>query len=69
MKLATLKNGSRDGQLIVVSSDNRSAVIVESIATSMQDAIDNWADVSAELTAVYEKLNNDEITDVFNFAI
>jgi len=66
MKLATLENGSRDGQLIVVSSDNRSAVIVESIATTMQEAIDNWKEVSVELTEVYNKLNNDEITDVFD---
>lgn len=65
MKLASLNNGSRDGQLIVVSQDNKTAVIVESIATSMQEAIDNWHDVSAELTEVYNKLNNDEITDVF----
>jgi len=65
MKLATLNNGSRDGQLIVVSRDNRNAVIVESIATTMQDALDNWAEVSVELTDVYNKLNNDEITDVF----
>jgi fumarylacetoacetate (FAA) hydrolase len=66
MKLATLENGSRDGQLIVVSRDNRSAVIVESIATNMQEAIDNWDDVSEELTEVYEKLNNNDITDVFD---
>lgn len=66
MKLAALENGSRDGQLIVVSQDNRTAVIVESIATNMQDAVDNWSDVSAELTEVYNKLNNDEISDVFD---
>lgn len=66
MKLASLNNGSRDGQLVVVSKDNRTAVIVESIATSMQDAIDNWDEVSVELTEVYSKLNNGEITDVFD---
>ncbi len=66
MKLATLNNGSRDGQLIIVSQDNCTAVIVESIVTSMQDAIDNWSDVSTELTEVYTKLNNGEITDAFD---
>ena len=66
MKLATLNNGSRDGQLIVVSKDNSSAVIVESIATSMQEALDNWAEVLPQLTEVFEKLNSDKITDVFD---
>jgi fumarylacetoacetate (FAA) hydrolase len=65
MKLASLKNGSKDGQLIVVSQDNKTAVIVESIATTMQEAIDNWDDVSEELLEVYVKLNNNDITDVF----
>ncbi|MFK8012449.1 MAG: fumarylacetoacetate hydrolase family protein, partial [Marinicellaceae bacterium] len=53
-------------QLIVVSRDNKSAVIVESIATNMQEAIDNWDDVIDELTEVYDKLNNNDITDVFD---
>ena len=65
MKLATLSNGSRDGQLIVVNKSGTHAVIVESIATSMQDALDNWAEVSPQLVEVYDKLNNDDITDVF----
>ena len=66
MKLATLENGSRDGQLIVVSRDNRKAVIVESIATNMQEAIDNWDELSEELIEVYDLLNKNEITDAFD---
>jgi len=65
MKLATLNNGSKDGQLIVVNRQGTNAVIVESIATTMQQALDNWDEISPQLTAVYEKLNNNEITDVF----
>ncbi|MBL4658889.1 MAG: fumarylacetoacetate hydrolase family protein [Alcanivoracaceae bacterium] len=65
MKLATLSNGSRDGQLVVVNKKGSNAVIVESIATSMQDALDNWREVSPQLNEVYDKLNNDDITDVF----
>ena len=66
MKLATLNNGSRDGQLIVVSRDNTQAVIVESIATTMQQVLDDWANVSPQLIEVFDKLNNNDITDVFD---
>ncbi len=69
MKLATLNNGSRDGQLIVVSRDNTQAVIVESIATTMQQVLDDWANISPQLIEVYGKLNKNEITDVFDLDI
>ncbi|MBL4772964.1 MAG: fumarylacetoacetate hydrolase family protein [Alcanivoracaceae bacterium] len=69
MKLATLNNGSRDGQLVVVNRVGTNAVIVESIATSMQEALDNWAEVLPQLTEVYDKLNNNEITDVFDLDV
>ncbi|VAW36417.1 Fumarylacetoacetate hydrolase family protein [hydrothermal vent metagenome] len=65
MKLATLNNGSRDGQLIVVNRAGTQAVIVESIATTMQQALDDWSDISPQLQQVYEKLNDDAIIDVF----
>ena len=43
MKLATLRNGSRDGQLVVVSRDLARALPVQRIAATMQEALDNWA--------------------------
>jgi fumarylacetoacetate (FAA) hydrolase len=43
MKLATLRNGSRDGQLVVVSRDLTRALPVQRIAATMQEALDNWA--------------------------
>ena len=40
MKLATQNNDTRDGRLIVVSSDN-TRYATPSVAT-MQDALDDW---------------------------
>ena len=42
MKLATLKNNTRDGQLVVVSRSLDKAVVVNDIAATLQAAIDNW---------------------------
>ena len=42
MKLATLRNGTRDGQLVVVSRDLKWAMPVPSIAPTLQAALDDW---------------------------
>jgi fumarylacetoacetate (FAA) hydrolase len=42
MKLATLKDGSRDGQLVVVSRDMSQAHFANGIATRLQQAPDDW---------------------------
>ena len=41
MKLATLRAGSRDGQLVVVSNDLTRCLSVMPIAT-LQSALDEW---------------------------
>jgi len=68
MKLATLKNNTRDGQLVVVSRDLSTAVVVTDIADTLQQAIDNWSEVSHKLATVYQALNNGTVehTLVFN---
>ena len=68
MKLATLKNNTRDGQLVVVSRDLSTAVVVTDIADTLQQAIDNWSEVSDKLATVYQALNNGTVehTLVFN---
>ena len=43
MKLASLKEGGRDGTLVVVNRDMSKAVKVPDIAPTMQAALDNWA--------------------------
>ena len=46
MKLATLKDGTRDGKLVIVSSDLTLFTDATHIAPTLQSALDNWAEVS-----------------------
>ena len=52
MKLATLKNGTRDGRLVVVSRDLARAVDASAIAPTMQFALEHWDDVETRLQAL-----------------
>jgi fumarylacetoacetate (FAA) hydrolase len=56
MKMASLRFG-RDGELIVVSKDLRTAVKAAGIAPTMQYALDNWDTVSPALERLYRALN------------
>lgn len=67
MKLATLKNGTRDGRLVVVSTDLTSAVGVAEIAPTMQAALDDWAALAPRLEAVSNALNKGQATHAFAF--
>ena len=67
MKLATLKNNTRDGQLVVVSRNLEKAVAVADIAITLQIALDNWQEISPKLAQVYQALNNGEITNAISF--
>ena len=67
MKLATLKDGSRDGQLVVVSRDLKTAQIANGIATTLQRALDDWDFMKPQLEAVYEGLNSGKAANVFDF--
>ena len=67
MKLATLKDGSRDGQLIVVSRDLKTAQIANGIAPTLQRALDDWDFIKTQLEAVYESLNSGKAVNVFDF--
>ncbi|MEQ1666159.1 MAG: 2-keto-4-pentenoate hydratase, partial [Bdellovibrionales bacterium] len=58
MKLATLKNSkSRDGELVVVSRDNRYAVKVPQIASSLREAIEKWSTSLPQLEKIYTQIN------------
>ena len=57
MKLATLKNGRRDGQLVVVSRDLRLCQTVPAIAPTLQAALDDWDAIAPQLQGAYEALN------------
>jgi fumarylacetoacetate (FAA) hydrolase len=60
VKLASLKSG-RDGQLVVVSNDLTRMAPATEIARTLQGALDNWAEVSAQLTDLHSKLESGEI--------
>jgi fumarylacetoacetate (FAA) hydrolase len=67
MKLATLHNGSRDGQLVVVSRDLGRAVAVPRIAATLQAALDDWSRKAAQLREVAEALEGGDAKDAFPF--
>ncbi len=61
MKLATLRDSTRDGKLIVVSMDNKKFVEAAGIAKSMQEALDRWDETCPQLTKLYQDLNAGKI--------
>ena len=67
MKLATLKDGSRDGQLVVVSRDLASAHFASGIATRMQHLLDDWNFISPQLEDLYATLNGGKARHAFAF--
>ena len=67
MKLATLKNGRRDGALVVVSQDNTRAVFATDTAPTLQYALDNWEEASPSLQEKYKNLNKGKEADAFPF--
>ena len=61
MKLASLKEGGRDGTLIVVNYELALAVAVPHVAPTMQFAIENWKNVYPELESIYVDLNEKKL--------
>jgi fumarylacetoacetate (FAA) hydrolase len=67
MKLATLKDGSRDGQLAVISRDLKTAHLAVDICGTMQRALDDWAFHAPQLQSLYEMLNQQRAKNAFPF--
>ena len=67
MKLASLKNGSRDGRLVVVLRDLSRAVDAAAIAPTMQFAIEHWAWVEPGLRTLSGALDAGSAPAVFDF--
>ena len=57
MKLATYRDGSRDGQLVVVSRDLSTAHYATGIADRLQQVLDDWNFISPQLQDLYQTLN------------
>lgn len=64
MKLATYKNNTRDGKLMLVNRDLTKAIEVADVAATMQQALDNWREIEPVLQARYDALNNDSANAV-----
>ncbi len=67
MKLATYKDGSRDGQLAVVSRDLGLAHFATGSATRLQQALDDWNFIAPQLQDLYVTLNHGKARHAFAF--
>ena len=67
MKLATYKDGSRDGQLVVVSRDLTTAHYATGIADTLQQVLDDWNFLAPQLEDLYLTLNTGKARHAFPF--
>ena len=67
MKLGTLRDGSRDGRLVVVSRDLARAVEVPEIALTLQAALDDWIRAAPALAAIAAELDAGRLPDAIRF--
>jgi fumarylacetoacetate (FAA) hydrolase len=67
MKLASYKDGSRDGQLVVVSRDLSQAHYATHIANRLQQVLDDWNYLSPQLQDIYDALNAGRARHAFPF--
>jgi fumarylacetoacetate (FAA) hydrolase len=67
MKLASYKDGSRDGQLVVVSRDLSTAHYASGIAGRLQQVLDDWNFMSPQLQDLYDTLNSGKSRHAFAF--
>jgi fumarylacetoacetate (FAA) hydrolase len=59
MKLATIRDGSRDGLLVVVSQDNRRYLPAPAGLKTLQKALDDWHEAEPLLQIAYQQLQAD----------
>jgi fumarylacetoacetate (FAA) hydrolase len=67
MKLASYKDGSRDGQLVVVSRDLTQAHYATHVAQRLQQVLDDWNFLAPQLHDLYEQLNAGRARHAFAF--
>jgi len=61
LKLATLKNGTRDGKLVVVSRDLTRCTDASFLAPTLQAALDDWRRIFPHLEALAESLEHGSV--------
>ncbi|MBG6160436.1 fumarylacetoacetate (FAA) hydrolase [Labrenzia sp. EL_195] len=64
MKLATLKDGSRDGKLVVVNERLTFCTDASHIAPTLQAALDDWDVISPKLKLLAESLSHDAVPTI-----
>ncbi len=57
LRLATVRDGTRDGRLVLVDADQRRCVPVPHIAPHLQAALDDWAAAAPRLAAEQARLD------------
>ena len=67
MKLATYRDGSRDGQLVVVSRDLRHAHYASATASRLQQVLDDWNFHAPQLEDLSQALNHGRTRHAFAF--
>jgi fumarylacetoacetate (FAA) hydrolase len=67
MKLATIPNGTRDGELVVVSRDLARAVSAAAIVPNLLTAMEDWERYEPPLQALFRKLQEGRADGVFAF--
>lgn len=69
MKLGSLKEGGRDGTLIVVSRDLTHAVRATGISPTLQRALEDWSNLAPRLNALSDALNAGDADGVFDLDV
>jgi fumarylacetoacetate (FAA) hydrolase len=69
MKLASLKEGGRDGTLIVVSRDLARAVRAGSVSPTLQSALEDWSNAAPRLNALAQALEAGDAAGAFELDV
>ncbi|MES0807943.1 fumarylacetoacetate hydrolase family protein [Roseibium sp. SCPC15] len=64
MKLATLKDGSRDGKLVVVNDRLTYCTDASHIAPTLQAALDDWDKIAPKLKLLAESLSHEAVPTI-----
>jgi fumarylacetoacetate (FAA) hydrolase len=67
MKFATLKDGTRDGALLIVSRDLKRAVHAKHIVRTLREALERWNELTPALQQLSDQLNAGQVASAFEF--
>src|SRR5688572_29550927 len=68
MRLATRRDGSRDGELVVVSAHHDRWVSARAVVPNLQAALDRWDEVVSELERLDRELARGSVGEPSDFA-